>query len=177
MEFLLWLFYKTLLIVGILALALFVFGCLVSIASLLYINNGTTVTDEEIFISRITGFWMVHWFYESLKPGNREKEFGVRVPNGERFILRRNPDAVSTGFPIWMIHRTDYKNKMAVEIIYISDAHVVVRECYMGLNWDSTVMTEEKFRETRYFQLVQKAVELQADIEKRFKKILKRSAA
>ncbi len=169
-EFLHWLC----LAVGATVLFMIVMALLAVAVAYFWLNWATVVDSDSIFISRITGLRSVHWFMKD--PIRDTKQFGMSVFGREKLVLNRNLNSVLDEFPIWEIYHHDFANGEELVISFFSADKISVRKNEEGLRWSVEMMPVSKFQLTRYHALVQRAIDLQTDIEKRFKQILEAAA-
>ncbi len=161
--------------IGASVLSLAVIAFLAAAIFYFCLNWSTVADSKSIYISRITGLRSVHWFLKDLDKAN--KQFGISVFGKEKLVLSRNLNTADHEFPIWEVYYHDFSVDEQLVISYFSGDRISVRKNEKGLRWSVEMMPVSKFQLTRYNALVQKAIDLQSDIEKRFKNILIDAAA
>lgn len=156
--------------VGATVLSLIAMALLAAVVVYFWMNWATVVDSDSVFISRITGLRSVHWFMKD--PIRDTKQFGTSFFGREKLILNRNLNTALDEFPIWEIYHHDLANGEELVISFFSADKISVRKNEKGPRWSVEMMSVAKFQLTRYNVLVQRAIDLQTDIEKRFKHIL-----
>lgn len=145
--------------------------CSVSAVMLYYLNNWKTdLGQERIYICRITGLCGARWYIFDKKKNVRE--FGMNNLMVEELVLRRSLSAISGRMPVWEIHYYDVRTNKETLISFFTKEVIAIREGIAGLRHMEYTMNSARLQQTSLYELVERATEMQKEIEKRFKPIL-----